>query len=263
MILDDIVANKRQELADAMRRRPLAEVRAAAKEAPPTHGFGAALRLPGLSVIAEVKRKSPAKGILNQAVDPAEQAALYAQAGARCVSVLTDKRYFDGANADLEAVRRRVDVPLLRKDFTIDEYHVYEARAIGADAVLLIVRALDASQLAAYQALAHELGLDALVEVHDEAELERAAAAGARIIGINNRDLTTMTVDVATTTRLRPLVPEGVTLVSESGIHTPEQVRAVTSVGVQAILVGEALMSAGNPAATLHGFLDAAVEIAA
>ena len=263
MILDDIIANKREELAEAKQQRPPANLKSQASSAPPARGFHEALRQPGLSVIAEVKRKSPAKGVLNQAVDPAEQAILYAQAGARAVSVLTDKRFFDGASADLEAVRRRIDLPLLRKDFTIDEYQVYEARAIGADAVLLIVRALDQTQLTDFQALAHELGMDVLVEVHNEAELERAVQANSRIIGINNRDLGTMTVDVATTTRLQPLAPRGVTLVSESGIRSPEDVRTVSGAGVDAILVGEALMSAGNPGATLRGFLDAAVEVRA
>lgn len=263
MILDDIVANKRGELAAAKRAWPLAEVQRAAGDAPPTRGFAQALRQPGLSVIAEVKRRSPAKGVLNATVNPAEQAGAYAAAGARAVSVLTDKRYFDGENADLQGVRARVDLPLLRKDFTIDEYHVYEARAIGADAILLIVRALEQSQLVDFQALAEQLGLDVLVEVHDAPELERAAAAGARIIGINNRDLTTMTVDVTTTARLRPLVPPDAILVSESGIRCADDVRAVASRGVDAILVGEALMSAGDPARTLREFLTAAFEVAA
>ena len=263
MILDDIVAHKGEELAAVRRLRPLADVIAAARDQSPPRGFGQALRQPGLSVIAEVKRKSPAKGVLNQAVDPAQQAGLYAQAGARAVSILTDQRYFDGTNADLEAVRRAVSLPLLRKDFTIDEYHVYEARSIGADAILLIVRALDQSQLTGLQALAWELGMDVLVEVHDAAEIERALAAGSAIVGINNRDLATMTVDLAATVRLRALIPASVTLVSESGIRGPEDVRTVTRVGVNAILVGEALMAAGDPAATLAGFLAAAVEVAA
>ncbi len=263
MILDDIVAHKREELATRQREEPLTDLKAAAKEAPPPRGFHAALRQSGLSVIAEVKRKSPAKGVLNQAVDPAQQASSYARAGARAVSVLTDQRFFDGTNADLQAVAKRVDLPLLRKDFTIDAYHVYEARAIGADAILLIVRALEQAQLTDFQALATELGMDVLVEVHDEAELESALAAGSQVVGINNRDLSTMTVDLAVTSRLRPLVPAGVTLVSESGIRTPDDVRTVTSAGVDAILVGEALMSAGNPGATLRTFIEAAVEVAA
>jgi indole-3-glycerol phosphate synthase len=263
VILDDIVAHKREELAESKRRRSLADVRAASADAEPPRGFGAALRANGLSVIAEVKRKSPAKGVLNAAVDPAEQAAAYEGAGARAVSVLTDLRFFDGTNGDLQAVHGRVELPLLRKDFTIDEYHVYEARAIGADAILLIVRALEQTQLTEYQALAQELGMDVLVEVHEEGEVERAVAAGAAIIGINNRDLSTMTVDVATTARLRPQVPGGVTLVSESGIRLAEDVRAVAAAGIDAILVGEALMSAGDPGATLRSFLAAAVGVTA
>ncbi len=263
MILDEIIAHKREELAARRREQPLGEIRARIKNAPPVRPFGAALRQPGLSVIAEVKRKSPAKGILNASVNPAGQAAAYAGAGARAVSVLTDSRFFDGTNEDLQAVRAGVELPLLRKDFTIDQYHVYEARTIGADAILLIVGALAQSQLEDFQALAHELDMAVLVEVHDEQELERALTARAQIIGINNRDLRTMAVDVATTARLRPLVPAGVTLVSESGIRSPEDVRTVTAAGVDAILVGEALMSAGDPRATLRSFLEAAVEVAA
>jgi indole-3-glycerol phosphate synthase len=263
LILDDIVAHKRAELAADQRARPLPEIKAQIADAPKPRGFANALKAAGLSVIAEVKRKSPAKGVLNATVDPAVQARQYEQAGARAVSVLTDKKFFDGSNADLEAVRSSVRLPLLRKDFTIDEYHVYEARAIGADAILLIVRALDQPQLTGYQALAWDLGMDVLVEVHNEEEVERAVKAGARIIGINNRDLGTMTVDVAATPRLRPLVPRGVTLVSESGIRSPEDVRTVTAAGIDAILVGEALMSAGDPGATLRSFLEAAVGVAA
>ncbi|HEX6512588.1 MAG TPA: indole-3-glycerol phosphate synthase TrpC [Chloroflexota bacterium] len=261
MILDDIIAQKRRELAQL--KGAVNEVKAAAKDAPKPRGFAAALRLPGLSIIAEVKRKSPANGVLNQDVDPAEQAAMYVGAGARAVSVLTDERFFGGSNADLQAVRGRVGLPLLRKDFTIDEFHVYQARAIGADAILLIVRALDQHQLAGYQALAQELGMDVLVEVHDESELERALAVGSRILGVNNRDLTTMTVDIRTTERLRPLAPRDAILVSESGIRSPQDVRAVAALGVDAILVGEALMSAGDPAATLRAFLEMAAEVPA
>jgi len=263
VILDEIVAHKRTELAARKREQPLAELKSRLNDAPKPRGFADALSQPGLSVIAEVKRKSPAKGVLNQSVDPGEQASLYADAGARAVSVLTDQRYFDGTNADLEGVRSRVELPLLRKDFTIDEYHVYEARAIGADAILLIVRAIEQGELTDFQALAHELGMDVLVEVHNEGELERALAAGTQIVGINNRDLGTMQVDVATTRRLRPLVPSGVTVISESGIRSPEDVRAVTAAGIDGILVCEALMSAGDPGATLRAFLEAAVEVAA
>jgi len=258
LILDDIIAHKREELAAAKRQHNLADIQQAARAAPEPRGFGTALRQPGLSVIAEVKRKSPAKGVLNQDVDPAEQASTYAAAGASAVSVLTDQRFFDGSNADLQAVRERVALPLLRKDFTIDEYHVWEARAIGADAILLIVRALEQTQLIEFQALARELGMDVLVEVHNEPELQRAIDAKAAIIGINNRDLGTMKVDIGTTLRLRPIAPISVTLISESGIRTPEDVRTVMSAGIDGILVGEALMSAGDPGAALRAFLTAA-----
>ena len=260
MILDEIVAHKRQELEAVRAARSMAEVRRAAEAAPRPKDFGAALRRPGLSVIAEVKRRSPAKGAINEGVDPVAQARAYEQAGARAASVLTDQRFFGGTNADLEGIRQAVALPLLRKDFTVDEYHVWEARSIGADAVLLIVRVLEQAQLMDYQRLAHELGLAALVEVHDAAELERALAAEARIVGINNRDLTTMTVDLGTTLRLRSKVPDTVTLVSESGIRSPEDVRRLTDAGIGAVLVGEALMAAGDPAATLAGFLEAAKE---
>jgi indole-3-glycerol phosphate synthase len=260
VILEDIIAHKREELAAAKRRRTLGELKQRAQEAAPARGFASALRQPGLSVIAEVKRKSPAKGVLNETVDPARQALVYAAAGARAISVLTDTRYFDGTNEDLNAVRSQVNLPVLRKDFTIDEYQVWEARAIGADAILLIVRALDQSQIVHLQELARELGMDALVEVHNEAELARALEARAEVVGMNNRDLGTMTVDLATTLRLRPLVPQGVTLVSESGIRTPEDVRTVSACGLDAILVGEALMSAGDPGETLRSFLAAAAS---
>lgn len=258
MILDDIVAHKREELAVAKRQRSLAELKQAAKDADSPRGFAQGLRMPGLSVIAEVKRKSPAKGVLNETVDPAQQAQVYEQAGARAISVLTDKRYFDGTNADLLAVRGRVSLPVLRKDFTIDEYHVWEARSIGADAILLIVRALDQAQMVELQALGRELSMDVLVEVHNESELERAIQAEAEIIGINNRDLGTMTVDLTTTLRLRPLAPDGAALVSESGIRSTEDVRTVMACGLDSILVGEALMSAGDPGETLRTFLTAA-----
>ncbi len=257
MILDDIVANKRLELAARRKERSLGDVRAAAEHAPAPRNFAAALRASGLSIIAEVKRRSPAKGALKLNVVPADQAALYEGAGARAISVLTDERYFGGRNEDLVTVRERVGLPVLRKDFTIDEYHVWEARSIGADAVLLIVGALDQGQLTAFRQLAGELGMAALVEVHTDQELDRALQAGAALLGVNNRDLTTMTVDLRTTLRLRPRVPDGITFISESGIAAPDDVRMVSSCGIDAILVGEALMSAGDPAEAVRRLLDA------
>ncbi|HEU0166524.1 MAG TPA: indole-3-glycerol phosphate synthase TrpC [Chloroflexota bacterium] len=262
MILDDILAHKREELAAMKAKLSLAEMRMLADAAgAPAHDFHAALAKPVLSVIAEVKRRSPGAGAINEAVDPVAQAQTYEQAGASAISVLTDQRYFGGANADLQAIRQAVDLPMLRKDFTVDEYQVWEARAIGADAVLLIVGALEDRQLGEYQQLAHELGMAALVEVHNQRELDRALAADPRIIGINNRDLTTMTVDIQTTLKLRSRVPQGVTLASESGIRTPEHVRTVSEAGVDAILVGEALMASGDPAQLLQAFLQAAARV--
>ncbi|MBV8086998.1 MAG: indole-3-glycerol phosphate synthase TrpC [Chloroflexi bacterium] len=263
-MLDDILAHKREELASVKTKLGLAQVRMLAEAAGPAqHDFHAALAKPGLSVIAEVKRRSPGAGSINETVDPAAQAQTYERAGASAMSVLTDQRFFGGANADLQTIRQAVDLPLLRKDFTLDEYHVWEARAIGADAVLLIVGALDDAQLRAYQQLAHELGMAALVEVHNEDELERALKAVPKIVGINNRDLTSMSVDARTTVNLRAKVPEGITLVSESGIRTADDVRTVSEAGVDAILVGEALMASGNPAQLLEIFLDTAGKVPA
>ncbi|MBV9119259.1 MAG: indole-3-glycerol phosphate synthase TrpC [Chloroflexi bacterium] len=253
-MLDDIVANKLRELPRVKSARPIDEVKRAILDAPVPRDFHGALRRPGLSVIAEVKRRSPGAGSINETVDPAEQAATYSSAGAVAVSVLTDSKFFGGSADDLSAVRARVEAPVLRKDFVIDSYQVWEARALGADAVLLIVAALDKPRLVAFQQLARDLGLAALVEVHNEAEVETALAAGARLIGINNRDLQTMTVDVGTTARLRPLIPAEVTLVSESGLRTADDVARVAEAGIDAVLVGEALMASDDPAALLRSF---------
>lgn len=257
MILDEILAHKRVEVEERRGRTPLAEVRRAAEQAPPVRGLREALLLPGLSVIAEVKRRSPARGVLRQAADPAALAATYQAAGARAISVLTDRRFFDGSDDDLRAARRRVSLPVLRKDFVLDEYQLWEARALGADAVLLIARALEARRLRALLELATHLGMDALVEVHDAAEIEAALGAGAQVIGINNRDLATMQVDLGTTPRLRPLVPPGRTVVSESGVREPADLEALRACGVDAVLVGEALMSAADPAAALQALVSA------
>ncbi|MBI4493336.1 MAG: indole-3-glycerol phosphate synthase TrpC [Chloroflexi bacterium] len=259
MILDEILAHKRQQVAAQRQARSLDEVQRAAERAAAPRGFRAALLQPGLSVIAEVKRRSPSRGVLRQEVDPAELAALYAREGARAISVLTDERFFGGSNADLEAIRARGSTPLLRKDFVVDAYQVWEARAIGADAVLLIVRALDQTALRDLLRLARALGLDALVEVHDEAELARALEASADLVGINNRDLSAMAVDLSTTSRLRPLVPPGVAVVSESGIRSAADLQPILACGVDAILVGEALMAAPEPGAALRALVQAGV----
>ncbi|MFO7172401.1 MAG: indole-3-glycerol phosphate synthase TrpC [Bacillota bacterium] len=262
MILERILAAKAEEVARARAAVPLAEVRAAAAAAPPPRDFAAALARPRhlgdrpgavpVAVIAEVKRASPSRGVIRRDFDPAAIARAYARAGASAISVLTDAPFFQGHLDHLRAVRQAVDLPLLRKDFILDPYQVYEARAAGADAVLLIAAALgDAGPIRALRELAEDLGMAALVEVHTPAELEMALAAGARIVGINNRDLRTFETRLETTLELAGQVPPEVLLVSESGIRTPEDCRRVAAAGARAVLVGEQLMRQPDPGAAL------------
>jgi indole-3-glycerol phosphate synthase len=257
MILEEILDHKRREVADRMRQRPQADVRSVAAESEPSRDFRAALATPGISVVAEVKRASPAKGALRLDAVAASLAARYANGGAAAISVLTDQRYFRGCDDDLVAVRSSVAVPVLRKEFIIEPYQVYESRAIGADAILLIVRALRPLELRDLRDLAVELGLAVLIEVHTEPELENALAMGADLIGINNRDLTRMVVDLSTTLRLRALVPPGVVVVSESGIRGAADARALAGIGVDAMLVGEALVTATDPGRLIKAFIRA------
>ncbi|MCS7173521.1 MAG: indole-3-glycerol phosphate synthase TrpC [Armatimonadetes bacterium] len=251
-ILQEIVRHKRRELAQAQAACPEAEMRARALSAPPPRDFAAALRGRGIAVIAELKAASPSAGVIRQELDPAALARAYAAGGADALSVLTDRRYFRGDPEHLRIARAVSGLPVLRKDFTLERYHVVEARAVGADAVLLIAGILDLRQLRELRELAEELGMTAVVEVHTEEEVERALHSGARIIGINNRDLRTFRVDLETTFRLRPRIPEGILVVSESGIEHPEQVRALQAVGVDAVLVGTALAAAADPEAKLR-----------
>ena len=246
MILDDITANTRAEVAERKQRVPLAEMRARAKAAPPPRDFAGVLKREHIALVAEVKRASPSRGALRADLDPIQLACTYARNGASAISVLTDSKYFCGSLADLEAVHASVDLPVLRKDFTVDEYQIYETRAHGADAVLLIVRILSDVQLRDYLALAHSLRLGALTEVHDQAELDRALGAGASIIGINNRNLADFTVSLETTERLAPHIPSDKIIVAESGIFTCADVEHVARVGAHAVLVGEALMRAND-----------------
>lgn len=257
MILDELLANKRREVAERKQTVPLARIERRAAVADPPRDFAAALRGNGLCLIAEVKRRSPARGDLDPGLDPAALARRYERAGASAVSVLTDRRYFAGSDEDLVAVRASVGVPVLRKDFLIDPYQIWEARALGADAVLLIVRALSDDALGALLRLANDLGMAALVEVHAGDEVERALRAGARLIGINNRDLDTLAVDLETTRRVRPLIPPGVTVVSESGIRSPADLSPLIGAIVDAILVGEALVRAADPEALIRHLLAA------
>ncbi|HYN87731.1 MAG TPA: indole-3-glycerol phosphate synthase TrpC [Ardenticatenaceae bacterium] len=246
-ILDEIMRWKRDELPRKMRETPIELVRAQLLAAPRVRSFADALRRSphgSPALIAEVKRASPSKGLLRARFDAVEIATLYAQNGAAALSVLTDQHFFQGNMEVLGAVRAAVPLPILRKDFIFDRYQVYEARAGGADALLLIAGILGDRPLRDLLALTRELGMEALVEVHDEGELERALAAGASIVGINNRDLRTFEVDFQTTARLRPRIPAGVTVVAESGIRTGEDVRALAEMGVDAMLVGETLVRA-------------------
>lgn len=258
-ILNTILDHKRTtEVPARMAARPLAEVRRAAAALPPPRDFGAALRRTDghVALIAEVKRASPSRGQLARGEwRPADLARMYEANGASCVSVLTDARFFQGGLEDLIAVRAVIGLPVLRKDFTVHPYQVYEARAAGADAVLLIVAALDDAALRDLHALALELGLTALVETHDEAEVDRAVAAGARVIGVNNRDLRTFEMDLDTTRRCAAALRAAshlrgaATLVSESGIFTPAHVAAVAGMGARAVLVGESIITSGDIAA--------------
>ncbi len=245
-VLDNILAHKVEEIAARKASASAATVIAAAREAPPPRDMLAAVRRETVALIAEIKRASPSRGILLADFDPVALATIYAANGAAAISVLTDERFFGGDLAHLTAVRAAVSVPVLRKDFVLDPYQVYEARAAGADAVLLIVAALDDARLADLHALVTELGMAALVEVNEETELARALALGAPLIGVNNRDLRTFTVDLATTERLAGLLPEGVTLVAESGIFTVDDVWRMGAAGAHAVLVGEALVTASD-----------------
>ena len=254
-VLQEIVAHKRGELAARRARVPLDEVRGRASDAPPARAFLTAVRRPPIRLIAEVKGASPSAGTIRSGFDPAAVARLYADGGASAVSVLTDARFFRGDDAHLVAVRRAVPVPVLRKDFVLDAYQVHEARALGADAVLLIVAILEDGALRDLARLAEDLGMAALVEVHTEAELARALAARPALVGINNRNLDTLETSLAVTRRLRPQVPPGTAVVGESGVEERAQVEEMVRLGVDAVLVGTALMRAADPAAGVRELL--------
>jgi indole-3-glycerol phosphate synthase len=254
-ILDDILAVKREEVAAARAARPLSEVAAAAAQAGPVRSLRAALaRPPGapVRVLAEIKRASPSAGPIRPGADPAAIAAEYAAAGAAALSVLTDRRFFDGDLAFLARCRAAVSLPLLRKDFIIDPYQVAESRAAGADAILLIVAALAPAQLAELAAAAAAHGMDALVEVHAEEELAPALAAGATLVGINHRDLKTMRMDMSLTPAIAARLPAGTVVVAESGIRTAADVARLGAAGAHAVLVGEHLMRAPSPGLALR-----------
>ena len=253
-ILDRIVADKREELAATQRRVPFADLKARLPQAPPPRPFAGALRGDSLRLVAEVKKASPSRGLLREDFDPLALARSYAEAGAAAVSVLTDEHHFQGSLEHLASIRAALTdgPPLLRKDFLFDHYQLYEARTHGADAVLLIAAVLNSALLAQLIGLTTALDMDALVEVHDELELERALMAGARLVGVNNRDLRTFDVDLVTTERLRPLMPPEVTVVAESGVSTRADIQRLEALRVHAVLIGEALLTAPDPAAKVR-----------
>ena len=256
MILDDILARTRADLALRQRQRPLAEVEAAARAQVPARGLARALRRAGaVTCVAEFKRRSPSAGWIRQGAEPAAMAKAYAAAGAAAMSVLTDGPFFGGSLDDLRTARAAAALPILRKDFMVDRYQVAEARAAGADAILIIVSALGDDDIALLLQAANDFGLDALVEAHDQVEVQRAVALGAQIVGVNNRDLRTFTMDRDLAIRLRPLVPPERVVIAESGIRDAADVRRLGAAGIDAMLVGEALMRAADPGAALRELL--------
>jgi indole-3-glycerol phosphate synthase len=258
-VLDDILDGVRADLADRQAQVPLEQLKAQAAARSPAHDGVAALRGDdGVRVIAEVKRSSPSKGALAVIADPAALAADYESGGAAVISVLTEQRRFGGTLADLDAVRAAVDVPVLRKDFVVSSYQLWEARARGADLVLLIVAALEQEALVSLVERAVSIGLTPLVEVHDTAEAERAVLAGARVIGVNARDLRTLEVDRSTFARVVPAIPAGVVRVAESGVRGPHDLIEYARAGADAVLVGESLVTGRDPRAAVHELVNAA-----
>lgn len=256
-ILDEIMAYHREQLPKIMREVPLEDLRAFASVAPPPNDFYAALKAPGVSLIAECKKASPSKGLMVPDYDPESLAKTYVRAGARAISVLTDGRHFQGSLEDLRDVKESVKVPVLRKDFTFDPYHVYEARAAGADAILLITAVLGDNTIRQLLQLARKLQMEALVEVHTREELQRVLPLGPRIIGINNRNLQTFKVDFENTARLRRLVPDEIVTVGESGLKTAADVKRMGDIGVDAVLVGETLVRSKDVYETARTFAEA------
>ena len=260
-VLDDIIAGVREDMAQRQQEQPLEVVQERAAQAAPALDAYAALGgndspRATLRVISEVKRSSPSKGALAEIADPADLARRYEQGGASVISVLTEARRFNGSLADLDAVRAAVSIPVLRKDFTVDPYQIWEARAHSADLVLLIVAALDDQDLRSFLDLTHELGMNALVEAHTAEEIQRAGAAGARIIGVNVRNLKTLDVDRSVFAALSESIPAGAVVVAESGVRDAADVEHYAAHGANAVLVGEALVKHNDPAATIAEFME-------
>lgn len=258
-VLARICADKRRHVAAMRERHTLPRLESLAREVPPPRGFKAALEATAaagrLALIAEIKKASPSKGLIRPDFDPAALARAYKEGGAACLSVLTDRPYFQGDDAYLGMVRDAVKLPALRKDFMLDTYQIVESRVLGADCVLLIMAALEEAEATALCSLAHDLEMDVLVEVHDAEELERALSLDADLVGINNRDLKTLEVDIATTERLAPRVPPERLLVAESGLHEHGDLRRMAAAGAKAFLVGEGLMREPDVAAATRRLL--------
>lgn len=256
MILDKIIENKRSEVERTKKSKPLDSLKSELQNLDSTKSFYESISPDGSTkVIAEIKRASPSKGVLRSAFDPVEISKSYASGGASAISVLTDSRFFKGTLNHLRNVRSSVEIPLLRKDFIIDPYQVYESRFYGADAILLIVAALDSTVLRELLELAHSLEMDALVEIHDERELVKAIEAGSKIIGINNRDLKTFDVSLETSLRLCKLIPSEKIIISESGIGSSEDIKRLRSAGISVLLIGETFMRASEPGEELRKLL--------
>lgn len=256
MILDRIVAYKRKEVAHLKGVMPLTGLKEAVGDLPPPRDFRRAISRSPCSIIAEVKRRSPSRGRIREDFDPFKIAALYQENGAAAVSVLTDEVFFEGNRTYLSGIRKVVDLPLLRKDFIIDPYQIYETRILGGDALLLITRLLAEEQLREYIRLTESVGLFPLVEVHTREEVDKALASGAEIIGINNRDLKTFSTDLGITLDLAPSIPGNRVVVSESGINTRDDIETLTKAGIHSFLVGDALMRAADIGRKLRELLD-------
>jgi len=263
VILDRIVESTRRSLAERKAKTPLSALERAAGRREPSRDFAGALRGETISLIAEVKRASPSKGVLCPNLDASSLARVYSRGGAAAISVLTEPEYFRGSFADLEAVSAEVGLPVLCKDFIVDRYQVYEARAHGADAVLLIAAILTQRELEDLLEVARSLAMTALVEVHNRGELDRALSLSPRVVGVNNRNLADFTVDLGTTLALRPAIPPGVVVVSESGIHTRDDVLKLQEANVDAILVGEALVTSPDPGAKIQELLGRSAQMTA
>lgn len=257
MFLEEVVEVKKKELVRRRVKTPLAELEKIIGDKPLPLNFESALSGAEISLIAEIKKASPSKGVIRSDINPAELADTYAKGGAAAISVLTESKYFLGKLSYLETIKsRQPSIPLLRKDFIIEPYQIYESRASGADALLLIVAILDDVRLRVLLSLSYSLGMQCLVEVHNEKEVQRALACGARIIGINNRDLKTLNVDMAVTERLRPLVPTDRIVVSESGIKNKGDIKKLKAWGVNAVLIGETLVTSDDQVLTIRELFD-------